>query len=70
MNDDVIATKTIAQQIPEQLSQAIAQEMLGKGLEEVRDRFERGSRGSEDIWRVLVEVEKGMDQLQRRKKDN
>ena len=31
MNDDVIGTKAIAQQIPEQLSQAIAQEKLDRG---------------------------------------
>ena len=31
MNDDVIATKAIAQQIPEKLSQAIAQDKLDQG---------------------------------------
>ena len=50
MNGNLIGPKAIAQQTPEQWSQAIAQaklskawEIFVKGSEEVRKRFERGS---------------------------
>ena len=56
MKDNLIGTKAIVQQTPEQWSQAISQAKLGrvsgkiwkrfgKGL----GRFERGSRGSGDV---------------------
>ena len=53
MKDNLIGTKAIVQQTPEQWSQAIFQAMLGrvfwKDFEKVWDRFERGSRGSGDV---------------------
>ena len=71
MKDDLIGTKAIAQQTPEHWSQAIAEAKLSKawerfrrGLEEIRQRSERGSGGVwELIWRGSGKVEKGMEQL-------
>ena len=65
MKDNLIGTKAIAQQTPEQWSQAIAKqskawEMFRKGLEEVRKGF---GKCSGNVWRGSGEVEKGMDQV-------
>ena len=61
MKDNLIGTKAIAQQTPEQWSHAITQAKLGKGSGKVRDRFKGFGRSSEMFRRGLVEEEKRMD---------
>ena len=54
MKDNLIGTKAIAQQMPKQWSQAIAQAKFGRCSRKVQNMFERGLgdvlRGSGEVW--------------------